>query len=89
MSHGWINPKGRQDVKHFIIDRFEGDSAIVELPDKTMVRVPRRILPLAAGKGDTVELSVDKEKAPERIEEIRKILDELWGNNTASSQYFK
>jgi len=59
------------------IDRFEGDYAIVELPDKTFIDVPR-ILFADAKESDVVDISVDKGETEQRRRKIKGLMDELF-----------
>lgn len=43
----------------YVIDRFEGDRAVVELEDGSMVSLPGAALPAGAREGDVVCVSVD------------------------------
>lgn len=61
-----------------IIDRFEGEYAVLELPDKTFAHVPRGILPLEAKEGDLLCITVDSQGTKERRERIRKKMDQLF-----------
>ena len=45
-----------------IIDRFEGESAVVELPDGSFSTLARALVP-EASEGDVVRIEID---APER-----------------------
>ncbi len=60
-----------------IIDRFEGEYAVVEMEDKTMVNIPR-ILLKGAKEGDVVSIEVDKEGTVEREKRIKKLMDDVW-----------
>lgn len=44
-----------------IIDRFENDFAVVELPNGGFTDLPRTLVPGAA-EGDVVTISIDKEE---------------------------
>jgi hypothetical protein len=39
-----------------IIDRFEGDIAVCEKPDRTMLSIPRAKLPPETREGDVLEI---------------------------------
>lgn len=59
-----------------IIDRFEGDFAIVELPDQTFIDVPR-ILFGNAKEGDVINITNDLEETnirKKRIDDLFKSL---------------
>jgi len=61
-----------------IIDRFEGEFAVVELPDKKMVNMPKVLLPATANEGDVIEIKINKEDTKKQNESIRKLMDEVW-----------
>jgi hypothetical protein len=42
-----------------IIDRFEGDFAVCERPDRTMMNIRRSALPTDAREGDVLEIERD------------------------------
>ena len=60
-----------------IIDRFEGDMAIIECEDK-MIEIPVKYLPATAKECDVLKLVIDKEKTDERKERIQKLADSLF-----------
>lgn len=59
------------------IDRFEGEYAIVELPDKTFINVPK-ILFADAKESDVIDISVDKGETELRREKIEGLMAELF-----------
>ena len=61
-----------------IIDRFEGEFAVVELDDKTMADLPKVLVPGDAKEGDTIEIRVDLEDTKSRKERIKKLTKDLW-----------
>lgn len=61
-----------------IVDRFEGEFAVVELPDKTMVNMPVVLLPEGTQEGDLVEISVNQEATKQKAEKITRLMDEVW-----------
>ncbi|GLI18780.1 hypothetical protein TSYNTROPHJE_05930 [Tepidanaerobacter syntrophicus] len=61
-----------------IIDRFEGDFAVVELPDKTMVNMLKILLPSEAKEGDVITITVDKEETKSRKAHIEKLMNDVW-----------
>lgn len=64
-------------TKKAIIDRFEGDFAIIELQNRKMVSVPREILPECAKEGDVILISVDDKETQKRNESIRNLFESL------------
>lgn len=61
-----------------IIDRFEGDYAVVELEDGTTVDMPKVLIPKEAKEGDVLEILVNKQETESRRKKIEKLMDELW-----------
>ena len=61
-----------------IIDRFEGDYAVVELPDMSTVDMPIQLVPEGAKEGDVLIIEIDIEETKKREEQIKKLMDELW-----------
>lgn len=59
------------------IDRFEEDFAVVELPDETLIHVPRALFP-HSGEGDIFLIQKDIEEMSKRKEKIKKLSDELF-----------
>jgi hypothetical protein len=62
-----------------VIDRFEGKYAVVELPDRTMVNMPKVLVP-DAREGDIILISIDASETSKRKENIKKLVDEVWEN---------
>lgn len=60
-----------------IIDRFEGDIAVLELPDATFVNMPRVLLP-DAKEGDVVRIEIDRQETEARAKRIKGLMDSLW-----------
>lgn len=58
-----------------IIDRFEGDFAVLELEDLSTVNLPKVLVPNAK-EGDIVTIEVSKDE--ERHERIEKFADSLF-----------
>ncbi|MBQ4516348.1 MAG: DUF3006 domain-containing protein [Clostridia bacterium] len=60
-----------------IIDRFEKDYAVVEMPDGKMVNIPK-ILLSDAKEGDVVEIKVNKNETQKLKDEISKLMESVW-----------
>ena len=60
-----------------VIDRFEGDFAVCELPDRTMVNIPKQIFE-NADCGDIINVTVDKDAIKKQKEKIEKLMDDIW-----------
>jgi hypothetical protein len=63
-----------------IIDRFEGDFAVVEYKEDHTFNLPRSLLPPGAKEGDilTLTMTIDNESAETRKERIETLMDELF-----------
>jgi Protein of unknown function (DUF3006). len=66
-----------------IIDRFEGDYAVVEFEEKKMKDIPRSELTADAKEGDVIVLvggryRVDTEETQRRKAEITKLTENMW-----------
>lgn len=67
----------------YIIDRFEGDIAVIEA-DETMLEIPRSQLPPEAQEGDVLQkngdtYTVDRVATEKRKEEISRLMKGIWG----------
>lgn len=62
-----------------IIDRFEGDFAVIEYDDMTF-DLPRKLLPKDVKEGDVLRLSisVDKEHTEKRRKRVNSLMNELF-----------
>ncbi len=60
-----------------IIDRFEGDYAVVELEDRSTANLPRSLVPLGAKEGDVLVIEIDRNATEERRKRIQKLTEEL------------
>lgn len=61
-----------------IIDRFEGDYAVVELPDRSTIDMSKKLIPQGAKEGDVLKIEIDKDETAKRRERIQKLMEELW-----------
>ena len=62
-----------------IIDRFEGEYAVVEILEGNFALLPKVLIP-AAQEGDIISIQIEKNEAQERQERIQKLMDDLWEN---------
>jgi len=62
----------------YIIDRFEGDFAIVELADRTFVNIPRKAVPTDAREGSVIDVTVDSDTTSARSQKINTMMDDLF-----------
>lgn len=56
----------------FIVDRIEGDYAVIEMPDKSMVNLPLSIFPNELKEGDVIKIIIDNQATQERKARIDK-----------------
>jgi metallophosphoesterase superfamily enzyme len=66
-----------------IIDRFEGDYAVCEREDRTMINIEKRRLPEGVKEGDALIINgdvikIERQETNQKKEEIKKLMDELW-----------
>lgn len=61
-----------------IIDRFEGDFAVVELPNKTLLDIQKCILPSDSLEGDVISIEIDRGETAKRLTNIKLLGNELW-----------
>jgi pyruvate kinase len=66
-----------------IVDRFEGDLAVCEKEDKSMVDIPKKELPKEVQPGDVVIIEdgksrIEKGETQERKHRIEKLANDLW-----------
>ncbi|WP_072280191.1 DUF3006 domain-containing protein [Alkalithermobacter thermoalcaliphilus] len=67
-----------------IIDRFEGELAVIELENKTFMNIHKKLLPNDCKEGDVVVLSrdgtieIDYNAYKKLREEIDNLMDELF-----------
>ena len=60
-----------------IIDRFEGDYAVVEIDVGKFVNMPKILVP-NAHEGDVVHISVEHDKTKEREDKIEDLMNRLF-----------
>lgn len=64
---------------HCIIDRFEGDYAVVEYYDQVL-NLPKVFLPAEVHEGDVLDVMVllDDNETNKIKAEIKKLMDDVW-----------
>ncbi len=62
-----------------IIDRFEGDYAVIEYNNSTF-DLPRSLLPNDAKEGDVLNISmtIDQEKTKQQKDKVTKLMEDLF-----------
>lgn len=66
-----------------VIDRFEGEFAVVEGEDRVKVEIPRNIIPKEAKEGDSIlqiggKYIIDEGETQRRRVEIEVLSKDLW-----------
>lgn len=61
----------------FIIDRFEGDFAIIQSVEGEVIEIPRKIVPQEGKEGDVLVISIDKDETEERELRIKEKFNRL------------
>ncbi|HWQ75618.1 MAG TPA: DUF3006 domain-containing protein [Syntrophomonas sp.] len=65
-----------------IIDRFEGDMAVCEQDDHSIVNIARKRIPSAAREGDVLVLgeiiTIDVEETEKRKAQLKELTEDLW-----------
>jgi len=61
-----------------VIDRFEGNFAVVELDSKETVNMPKALLPQGAKEGDIISIDINKEKTREHRQKMENKMKDLW-----------
>lgn len=62
-----------------IIDRFEGNMAVVELPDGSFAALPRVLVPQAK-QGDVVCISVDSDATARQKQAVEQLMNDLFSD---------
>ncbi len=60
-----------------IIDRFEGDFAVVETENGAFVNLPKCLVP-DAKEGDVISITIDHAETEKREEKINHLMDKLF-----------
>lgn len=60
-----------------IIDRFEGEFAVVEIDEGSFVNLPRILVP-DANEGDVVDITINTAETQKRKQRINKLMDNLF-----------
>ncbi|MBD8922980.1 DUF3006 domain-containing protein [bacterium] len=60
-----------------IIDRFEGDYAVVEIEIGKYVNIPKILIPYAK-EGDIIKIEIDKKETLERKKHIQELMNNVF-----------
>ena len=61
-----------------IIDRFEGNIAVVELPNRTMINCPKELFPDNAKEGSILNITVDNNATDKKLQENTSRMNRLF-----------
>ena len=61
-----------------IIDRFEGDFAIIELPNGQMIDCPKELLPDNVKEGNILSIIVDEDVTKEKLQKNTERMNRLF-----------
>ena len=61
-----------------IIDRFEGDFAVVELPNGQMIDCPKTLLPDNAKEGSILNIIVDEAATNDKLKKVTERMNKLF-----------
>lgn len=61
-----------------IIDRFEGDFAVVELPNRQMIDCPKALFPDNVKEGSILKISVDETATNEKLQKVTERMNKLF-----------
>lgn len=61
----------------WVIDRMEGDLAVIEVAEGKTVNIPRTALPEGAKEGSVLRIAIDREEEARRRKKIRSLFDRL------------
>ena len=61
-----------------IIDRFEGDFAVVELPNGQMIDCPKALLPDNAKEGSILNIVLDEAATNEKLQKVTERMNKLF-----------
>ena len=63
---------------NLIIDRFEGDFAVIELPDGKMIDCPKALLPDDAKEGSILNITVDETATNDKLKKVTDRMNKLF-----------
>lgn len=62
---------------YITVDRFEGETAVVQTEDGKMYNMPRALLP-NVGEGSVISIHVDEHRTKQRHDDVQALVDELF-----------
>ncbi|PKM71686.1 MAG: DUF3006 domain-containing protein [Firmicutes bacterium HGW-Firmicutes-16] len=61
-----------------IIDRFEGEFAVVELEDRSFANLPKKLIPTGADEGTVVSINVEQEQTEKLKAGMSRLIKDLF-----------
>ena len=61
-----------------IVDRFEGNIAVVELENGQMINCPKTLLPPNAKEGSIINITVDENATSEKLQRVTERMNKLF-----------
>ncbi|MGN1112785.1 MAG: DUF3006 domain-containing protein [Acutalibacteraceae bacterium] len=61
-----------------IIDRFEGDFAVVEIDEGSFSKLPKALVPKGAKEGSVISITAEESDTEARCEETDGLMDKLF-----------
>ena len=61
----------------WIIDRIEGDLAVIEVAEGKTVNIPRSSLPVGVKEGSVLRIAIDPEEEARRRKKLRSLFNRL------------
>lgn len=61
-----------------IVDRFEGNIAVVELEDGNIIDCPKALLPPNANEGSVINITVDEKATEEKLQKLTNRMNRLF-----------
>lgn len=62
----------------WIVDRIEGDFAVVEYAENKTYNIPTALLPKDTAEGDVLEISINADESANRKRDINKLMNSLF-----------
>ena len=63
-----------------IVDRFEGNIAVVELENGQMIDCPKALLPANAKEGSIINITVDENATNAKLKEVTERMNKLFND---------
>ena len=61
-----------------IVDRFEGNIAMIELENGQMIDCPKALLPANAKEGSIINITVDENATNEKLQKVTERMNKLF-----------